>query len=261
MTQAPGSNQAQYLQLGGKVAIVTGGSRGMGECTVRRLHAEGATVIAADILDDEGKALADELGDGVTYVHLDVSDEQGWIDVVAAVERDHGKLDVLVNNAGILVFNAITDTPIEELRKVLDVNLVGCFLGMKHAIPAMKRAGGGSIVNLSSTEGLGGTLFCGAYTASKFAVRGITKVAAIENGKQGIRVNSVHPGGIDTPMTRAVVDDEGRKYIASKVSGLKRMGTADEVAKLIIFLASDASSYCSGAEFVVDGGATASAGF
>ncbi|HVS67688.1 MAG TPA: SDR family oxidoreductase, partial [Mycobacteriales bacterium] len=167
----------------------------------------------------------------------------------------------LVNNAGILLFNAITDTPLDELRKILDVNLVGVFLGMKHAIPAMKRAGGGSIVNLSSTEGLGATLFCGSYTASKFAVRGITKVAALENGKDKIRVNSVHPGGIDTPMTRAVVDDEGRKYIASRVAGLKRMGEADEVAKVIVFLASDASSYMTGAELAVDGGATASAGF
>jgi 3alpha(or 20beta)-hydroxysteroid dehydrogenase len=254
-------SNTNYLQLSGKVALVTGGSRGMGECTVRRLHAEGATVIAADILDDEGKALADELGDGVTYVHHDVSDEHGWIDLVADIERQHGKLDVLVNNAGILLFNAITDTPLEELRKVLDVNLIGVFLGMKHAIPAMKRAGGGSVVNLSSTEGLGGTLFCGAYTASKFAVRGVTKVAAIENGKEGVRVNSVHPGGIDTPMTRAVMGEEGRDYVAKRVAGLKRMGTADEVAKVIVFLASDASSYCTGAEFVVDGGATASAGF
>ncbi len=252
---------ADYLQLGGKVCLVTGGSRGMGECTVRRLHAEGATVIAADVLDDEGKALAEELGEGVRYVHLDVSKEAGWIELIAEIDRDFGRLDVLVNNAGILRFAAITDIDAEEMQQILGVNLFGVTFGMKHSIPLMKRGGGGSIVNLSSTEGLGGTLFCGAYTASKFAVRGITKVAAIEHGREGIRVNSVHPGGIDTPMTRAVVDDEGRKYIASRVAGLKRMGTADEVAKLIVFLASDASSYSTGAEFVVDGGATASAGF
>jgi 3alpha(or 20beta)-hydroxysteroid dehydrogenase len=249
------------LGLKGKQAIVTGGSRGMGAATVRRLHEAGATVVASDILDDEGKALADELGDRVSYVHHDVTDEAGWISIVEETERQHGKLDVLVNNAGILKFNAIADTPIEELRQVLEINLIGTFIGMKHAIPAMKRAGGGSIVNLSSTEGLGGTLFCGAYTGSKFAVRGITKVAALENGADNIRVNSVHPGGIDTPMTRAVVDDEGRKYIAAHVHGLKRMGQADEIAKLIVFLASDMSSYCTGAEFVIDGGATASAGF
>jgi 3alpha(or 20beta)-hydroxysteroid dehydrogenase len=255
MTGSPASD------LTGKVAIVTGGSRGMGAATVRRLHEAGATVVASDILDDEGKALADELGDRVSYVHHDVTDEAGWVSVVEDTERQLGKLDVLVNNAGILKFNAITDTPIEELRQVLEINLIGTFIGMKHAIPAMKRAGGGSIINLSSTEGLGGTLFCGAYTGSKFAVRGITKVAALENGADNIRVNSVHPGGIDTPMTRAVVDDEGRKYIAAHVHGLKRMGQADEIAKLIVFLASDMSSYCTGAEFVIDGGATASAGF
>jgi 3alpha(or 20beta)-hydroxysteroid dehydrogenase len=248
-------------QLAGKVAIVTGGARGMGAAAVRKLRAEGAIVIAADILDDDGKALADELGDGVTYVHHDVTDEAGWTSLVEETERLHGSLDVLVNNAGILKFNALADTPIDELRLVLEVNLIGTFMGMKAAIPAMKRAGGGSIVNISSTEGLGGTVFCGAYTASKFAVRGITKVAAIEYGADKIRVNSVHPGGIDTPMTRAVMDEAGRKYVAKHVSGLKRMGEADEVAKVVVFLAGDGSSYCTGSEFVVDGGVTASAGF
>jgi 3alpha(or 20beta)-hydroxysteroid dehydrogenase len=260
-TAPPWASIADSISLGGKVVIVTGGSRGMGACTVRRLHEAGATVVAADILDDEGKTLADALGERVSYVHHDVTDEPGWESLVAETERQHGRLDVLVNNAGILKFNAIESTPIEELRQVIDINFIGTFLGMKHAIPAMKRAGGGSIVNLSSTEGLGGTLFCGAYTGSKFAVRGITKVAALENGADRIRVNSVHPGGIDTPMTRAVVNDDGRKYIADHVHGLKRMGEADEIAKLIVFLASDLSSYCTGAEFVIDGGATASAGF
>ncbi|HTR71375.1 MAG TPA: glucose 1-dehydrogenase [Mycobacteriales bacterium] len=247
--------------LAGKVAIVTGGARGMGAATVRRLKEEGAIVVAADVLDDEGKALADSLGEGVSYVHHDVTDEAGWTALVEDTERQHGKVDVLVNNAGILRFNAITDTPMDELRQVLEVNLIGTFIGMRATIPAMKRAGGGSIVNLSSTEGLGATLFCGAYTASKFGVRGITKVAAIEYGKDKIRVNSVHPGGIDTPMTRAVMGEEGREYVAKHVAGLKRMGEADEVAKVVVFLAGDASSYCTGAEFVVDGGATATAGF
>jgi 3alpha(or 20beta)-hydroxysteroid dehydrogenase len=247
--------------LAGKVAIVTGGARGMGAAAVRRLANEGAIVVATDILDDDGKTLADELGEGVSFVHHDVTSEAGWTALVEDTERQFGSLDVLVNNAGILKFNAIADTPIEELRLVLEVNLIGCFMGMKAAIPAMKRAGGGSIVNISSTEGLGGTVFCGAYTASKFAVRGITKVAAIEYGVDKIRVNSVHPGGIDTPMTRAVMDDAGRKYVAKHVSGLKRMGEADEVAKVVVFLAGDGSSYCTGSEFVVDGGVTASAGF
>ena len=247
--------------LDGKVALVSGGARGMGAAEVRRLHGAGAIVVAADILDDDGKALADSLGERARYVHLDVTSEDAWFAVVEQVEGEFGHLDVLVNNAGILKFNALADTPLEEFRQVLEVNLVGTFLGMKAAIPAMKRAGGGSIVNISSTEGLAGTVFCGAYTASKFGVRGITKVAAIEYGGDKIRVNSVHPGGIDTPMTRAVMDEEGRKYVGKRVAGLKRMGEADEVAGVVLFLASDDSSYCTGAEFVVDGGVTASAGF
>ena len=252
--------------LTGRVALVSGGARGMGAAEVRRLHADGASVVAADILDDDGKALADSLGDArsgdrVRYVHLDVTSEDEWRAAVEQTEREFGKLDVLVNNAGILKFNALTDTPLEEFNQIIDVNLVGCFLGMKTAIPAMLRAGGGSIVNISSTEGLAATLFCGAYTASKFGVRGLTKAAAIEYGQQGIRANSVHPGGIDTPMTRAVMGEDGRKYVADHVAGLKRMGEADEVAAVVAFLASDDSSYCTGAEFVVDGGVTASVGF
>ena len=248
-------------KLDGKVALVSGGARGMGAAEVRRLHADGASVVAADVLDDDGKALADELGDRVRFVHLDVTSEEEWQSVVEQTERELGKVDVLVNNAGILKFNEIANTPLEEFRQVIEVNLIGVFLGMKTVIPAMKRAGGGSIVNISSTEGLAGTVFCGAYTASKFGVRGITKVAAIEYGGDKIRCNSVHPGGIDTPMTRAVMDEEGRKYVGKKVAGLKRMGEAEEVASVVAFLASDDSSYCTGAEFVVDGGVTASAGF
>ena len=247
-------------RLDGKVAVVTGGARGVGAATVRRLHSEGVSVVAADILDDDGKALADELGERVRYMHLDVTVEEEWPGIVETTEREFGKLDVLVNNAGILRFASIEETTLEEFRLIIDVNLVGTFLGMRNAIPAMRRAGGGSIVNLSSTEGLGATVLCGAYTASKFGVRGITKVAALEYGRYGIRVNSVHPGGIDTPMTQAVTDDAGRKYIASRTA-VKRMGTAEDVASLIAFLASDDSSYSTGAEFVVDGGATASAGF
>jgi 3alpha(or 20beta)-hydroxysteroid dehydrogenase len=248
-------------RLDGRVALVTGGARGMGAAAVRRLHADGASVVAADVLDEDGKALADSLGDRARFVHLDVTNEDEWQSVVEQTVRELGGLDVLVNNAGILRFNEIANTPLDEFRQVLEVNLVGVFLGMKAAIPVMKSGGGGSIVNISSTEGLAGTVFCGAYTASKFGVRGITKVAAIEYGADKIRVNSVHPGGIDTPMTRAVMDEEGRKYVGKKVAGLKRMGEPDEVAAVVAFLASDDSSYCTGAEFVVDGGVTASAGF
>jgi len=244
----------------GRVALVTGGSRGMGAATVRRLHAEGAAVVVADILDDDGKALADELGDRVRFIHLDVSSEEQWQDAIAQTEREFGTLDVLVNNAGILKFNALTDVPLEEFRQVIDVNLVGVFLGMKHAIPAMKRAGKGAIVNVSSTEGMAATLFCGAYTASKFGVRGITKAAALEYAADNIRANSVHPGGMDTPMTRAVMDEAGRKYVASKVP-MKRMGTPEDVAGVIAFLASDDAAYTTGAEVLIDGGVMSSAGF
>jgi 3alpha(or 20beta)-hydroxysteroid dehydrogenase len=244
----------------GKVALVTGGSRGMGAATVRRLHSEGASVVVADILDDDGKALADELGDRVRFIHLDVASEDQWQDAVAQTEREFGKLDVLVNNAGILKFNALTDVPLEEFRQIIDVNLVGVFLGMKHAIPAMKRAGKGAIVNVSSTEGMAATLFCGAYTASKFGVRGITKAAALEYAADNIRANSVHPGGMDTPMTRAVMDETGRKYVASKVP-MKRMGTPEDVAGVIAFLASDDAAYTTGAEVLIDGGVMSSAGF
>ena len=245
--------------LEGKIAIITGSARGQGEAAARRFVEEGARVVIADVIDDLGKQLTEELGPAAEYRHLDVSSEQDWDTVVGEVMQAHGRLDVLVNNAGILHFSALADTTLADFERLVRVNQVGTFLGMRAAARVMGR--GGSIVNLSSTEGLGATLFCGSYTASKFAVRGITKVAALENGKAGIRVNSVHPGGIDTPMTRAVVDDEGRKYIASRVAGLKRMGEADEVAKVIVFLASDASSYMTGAELAVDGGATASAGF
>jgi 3alpha(or 20beta)-hydroxysteroid dehydrogenase len=244
----------------GKIALVTGGSRGMGAATVRRLHSEGASVVVADVLDDDGKALADSLGDRVRFVHLDVTSEEEWQAVVEQTERELGKLDILVNNAGILKFNTIVDTPLEEFRQIIDVNLVGVFLGMKTAIPAMKRAGAGAIVNVSSTEGMAATLFCGAYTASKFGVRGITKAAALEYAADGIRANSVHPGGMDTPMTRAVMDEQGRKYVASKVP-MKRMGTPEDVANVIAFLASDDASYCTGAEVLIDGGVMSSVGF
>ena len=244
----------------GKVALVTGGSRGMGAATVRRLHSEGASVVAADILDDDGKALADELGDRVRFLHLDVTSEDQWQDVVAQTERELGRLDVLVNNAGILKFNALVDTPLEEFRQIIDVNLTGVFLGMKTAIPAMRRAGGGAIVNISSTEGYAATLFCGSYTASKFGVRGITKAAALEYAGDGIRANSVHPGGMDTPMTRAVMDENGRKYVASKVP-LKRMGTPEDVANAVAFLASEDSSYMTGGEVLLDGGVMSNVGF
>ena len=248
--------------LGGKVALVTGGARGAGAEIARRFVADGARVVVADVLDDEGKQVADALGESAAYVHLDVTSEEQWADAVATAERTFGKLDVVVNNAGILAFALIEHCTLDDFKRVLDVNLVGTFLGIKTGVPALRRAGGGSIVNISSTEGLGGTAMVGAYTASKFGVRGITKAAALEVGAEGIRINSVHPGPIDTPMIRSMgLDDSTIGLLGEKVAGLKRVAQPHEVAAVVAFLASDDSSYCTGAEFVVDGGATSTAGF
>lgn len=248
--------------LNGKVALISGGARGMGEAHARRLLAEGARVVIGDILDDEAKALAGELGDGAVAIHLDVTNPEQWAEAVAFAEQEFGRLDVLVNNAGILGFAGLVEMPLEDYRRIIEVNQVGVFLGMQAAVPALERAGGGSIVNISSVEGLGGGPFLMAYTASKFAVRGMSKAAAIELGGRNIRVNSVHPGAILTEMVKAVGGGtpEAVKWTSKQVP-LRRMGTADEVAALVAFLASDDASYCTGGEFVVDGGATADSGF
>ena len=249
--------------LDGKVVLVTGAARGMGRASASRFVEEGARVVCGDVLDDEGKQLADELGDAAVFVHLDVTSEQDWAAAVEATERQFGQLDVLVNNAGILSFGSIPDMPLEEYRKLVEVNQVGVFLGMKHAIPALRRAGRQSaIVNVSSVEGLGGGAFLTGYTATKFAVRGMTKAAAWELGAEGIRVNSIHPGAIRTPMVTGQpgFGPEGEQFIASKTA-LKRFGEPEEVAALVAFLASDDASYLTGSEISVDGGVSASSGF
>ena len=244
-------------RVDGKVALVTGGARGQGEAEVRLLVREGARVVFGDVLDDVGGAVAADLGDAAHYLHLDVRSEGDWTAAVGEAEARFGRLDVLVNNAGVLSLGTLThDTTLDEYRRIIDVNQVGVFLGMRTAIPAMLRAGGGSIVNISSTNGLAGYGGSIAYTASKFAVRGMTKNAALEYGTAGIRVNSVHPGGIDTEMTRPafVGFSEEDAKAAYAMTPLGRIGQPDEVANLVLFLASDESSYCTGAEFVVDGG-------
>jgi 3alpha(or 20beta)-hydroxysteroid dehydrogenase len=248
--------------LNGKVALISGGARGMGEAHARRLVEEGARVVLGDILDDEGKALADDLGDGAAFVHLDVTSPEQWSQAVALAEREFGRLDVLINNAGILTFAGLTEMPLDDYKRVIEVNQVGVFLGMQAVVPALERAGGGAIVNISSVEGLGGGPFLAAYTASKFAVRGMTKAAAIELGAKKIRVNSVHPGAILTEMVIAAGGGtpDAIKWTSKQVP-LRRMGTPEEVASLVAFLASDDASYCTGGEFVVDGGATSSSGF
>jgi 3alpha(or 20beta)-hydroxysteroid dehydrogenase len=244
-------------RLDGKVALISGAARGQGEAEARRFVAEGARVVVGDVLVDEGEAVAADLGAAARFVRLDVTDEGAWSAAVDATVASFGGLHVLVNNAGILRFGAITATSVEELRQVLDVNVVGVFLGMKMAAPVIERSGGGSIVNISSIGGMWGIPFAGAYTASKYAVRGLTKTAALELGAKGIRVNSVHPGGIDTAMTRFPgMSDADMAGFYAKLP-IARVGTVDDVASVVLFLASDESAYCTGAEFLVEGGALA----
>jgi 3alpha(or 20beta)-hydroxysteroid dehydrogenase len=244
-------------RLDGKVALISGGARGQGEAEARLFAAEGAKVLLGDVLDDVGEKLAVEIGDAATYVHLDVTSQDDWATAVEAATTRFGKLDVLVNNAGILRFGSIERTSFEEYRRVIEVNQFGCFLGMKTAIPALKAAGGGAIVNISSTQGLEGMAGACAYTASKFAVRGMTKSAALELGRFGIRVNSVHPGGIDTPMLALDQMDQANKDAGYRHQPIGRIGKPEEVARLVAFLASDESSYSTGSEFLVEGGMTA----
>ncbi len=249
-------------RLRGKVAIITGGARGQGAAEARAFVAEGAQVVATDILDDEGKALAAELGDSVTYLHHDVRREEEWEQVVAETSARFGRIDVLVNNAGILVTGKMThEVSLAEYMEVIETNQIGVFLGMRAVVPVMLERRSGSIINISSYNGLGGLGGMVAYTASKFAVRGMTKVAALEYGKAGIRVNSVHPGGVDTEMTRALWG--GRAMTAQEEeaaygrTAIGRVGQPEEIAEAVLFLASDEASFCTGAEFVIDGGMSA----
>jgi 3alpha(or 20beta)-hydroxysteroid dehydrogenase len=247
-------------RLDGKVAIVTGGAQGQGAAICRGFVAEGAQVMVADIADEPGEVLAKELGDAATFQRLDVTNEDDWTALVDATRSTYGVPTVLVNNAGILMFEELTNTTLEAYDRLIRVNQYGTFLGMRAVAPAMEEAGGGSIVNTSSIEGLGGMPFLVAYTASKFAIRGMTKAAAMELGPKGIRVNSVHPGMIDTGMTRVHGGDTAMEWGGSRVA-LKRVGLPEDVVGMYVFLASDDASYCTGAEFVVDGGATATHAF
>lgn len=247
-------------RLDGKVAMVTGGANGQGAAIARGFVAEGAKVVVADVAVEPGELLAKELGDAARFRYLDVSDEQQWLGAVAEAREHFGPLDVLVNNAGVLHFSELTQTSLEDYERVVRINQIGTFLGMKSVVASMEEAGGGSIVNTSSIEGLGGMPFLVAYTSTKFAIRGMTKAVAMELGPKGIRVNSVHPGMIDTDMTRVHGGDEAMEWGGQRVA-LKRVGTPADVVGLYTFLASDESAYCTGAEFTVDGGATATHAF
>ncbi|MGZ8753530.1 MAG: glucose 1-dehydrogenase [Acidimicrobiia bacterium] len=243
-------------RLDEKVALVTGAGSGMGAQTARRFVTEGARVMLADQVDGPTQGLADELGAGAGSVHLDVTSEEQWTEAVEAATAAFDGVDVLVNCAGITGMSPL-DGPVDPFRKMMDVNFFGTLLGMRAVIASMRGRGGGSIVNFSSINGIAGAAATGAYVASKFAVRGITKTAALELGRDGIRVNSVHPGAIATPMTsKEVLGFDPRPYLA-KLASLGRVGEPDEVAQMAVFLASDESSYCTGAEFVIDGGVLA----
>jgi 3alpha(or 20beta)-hydroxysteroid dehydrogenase len=235
------------LQLDGRVALVTGGARGIGEAYVRALHSAGARVVVADVLDEAGAALAGELGDRARFFHLDVTDEGEWDAVVAGTVDAFGALDVLVNNAGIANAAPIEHFTLAKWNAVIAVNLTGVFLGCRAVVPQMRAQGHGSIINISSVEGMRGSHGLIGYTASKWGVRGLTQSLAVELGPSGIRVNSVHPGYIRTQMTTRIDP-------ASLDIPLGRPGEPGDVAGTIVFLASDASAFTSGAEFVVDGG-------
>ena len=241
-------------RLDGKVALVTGGARGQGEAEVRLFAAEGAKVVAADVRVDAGEALAKELGDDVVFVRHDVADEGSWEGAVATTIEQFGGLHVLVNNAGIGHTATIAEHTLADYERVIAVNQVGVFLGIRSVIDPMTAAGGGAIVNISSGAGLRATKYMIAYAASKYAVTGMTAAASLELARYKIRVNSIHPGVIDTPMLGDSADGSYNALVRS--IPMRRMGTPDEIANVALFLASDESSYMTGSHVVVDGGIT-----
>ena len=246
-------------RLEGKVALITGAARGQGEAQARLFVEEGARVLLGDVLEDRVRKVADSLGEASVALRHDVGAEESWGRAVATAVQTFGKLDVLVNNAGILHVAPIAQIDLEDYMRVVRVNQVGCLLGMKAAIPALAEAGGGSIINIASTCGIEGAMGLVAYVATKHAIVGMTKTAAMELGGLGIRVNVILPGGIDTPMGSG--DAEGFEEVDTQAFyaslPLGRIGQPTETARMAVFLASDESSYSTGSEFVIDGGMTA----
>jgi len=241
-------------RLEGKVAMITGAAQGMGESHARRFVSEGAKVVITDLNEEKGTALASELGENALFVKQDVTKAEEWQTAIAKAEEVFGPVNILVNNAGMTMAKSILETTEEEYRRVVDINQISVFLGMKTVIPSMQKAGGGSIINISSINGIvGGAV---GYTDTKFAVRGITKAAAMECSNYGIRVNSVHPGVIATPMIMQEDTKSSVEEFAKQIP-LKRVAKPEEVTNMVLFLASDESSYSTGAEFIVDGGITA----
>jgi 3alpha(or 20beta)-hydroxysteroid dehydrogenase len=237
-------------RLAGKVALISGGARGMGASHAQAMVAEGANVVIGDLRDAEGEAVAAELGDAVAYIHLDATNRDDWARAVATAVGRYGRLNVLVNNAGIAPAGAIGNCTPEQWDALIAVNLTGVFNGIHCALDALKAAAPSSIINISSTAGLQGYSQLLGYCASKFGVRGLTKSVALELGIHNVRCNSVHPGAVATPMTAGI--DASQKHVA-----LRRVGRPEELSNLIVFLASDESSFSTGAEFVADGGETA----
>jgi 3alpha(or 20beta)-hydroxysteroid dehydrogenase len=240
-------------RLEGKVALISGGASGMGATHARAIVAHGGKVVIADIADDAGKSLAEELGDSAVYSHLDVVKKTDWAAAVDLAESRFGALNVLVNNAGILNYGGLGDYSLELWERTLAINLTGAFLGITESLEALKRARPASIINVSSAAGLVGIAGSHGYTASKFGLRGLTKSTALELADSGIRVNSIHPGGVRTPMLAGFVGAEDQ----DETSLLKRLAEPEEVSALVVYLASDESSFSTGSEFVVDGGMTA----
>ncbi len=248
------------MRLQGKVALITGAARGQGAAESRLFAQEGAKVVLADVTDQEGIAVATEIaedGGDAIYVHLDVTNEAEWEAAVLETVSKFGKLDILVNNAGIWRRGHVTETSSEQWDNILDVNSKGVFLGTKAAIPEMRKAGGGSIVNISSTAGLVGSKTSAAYSASKGAVRIFSKSTAIQYASEGIRANSIHPGPIDTDMGDQVWPDATSREASISRTALARIGTAKDIAYGALYLASDESSFVTGSELVIDGGVTA----
>jgi 3alpha(or 20beta)-hydroxysteroid dehydrogenase len=241
-------------RLDGKVAIVTGGARGQGEAEVRLFVGEGAKVVVSDVLVDEGEAVAASLGDNAVFLRHDVSREDHWEAAINVAIDSFGGLDVLVNNAGILHSATIAKHTLADYERVVAVNQVGVFLGTRAVIAPMTSRGGGSIVNISSGAGLRATKYNFAYAATKYAVTGMTAAAALELARNGIRVNSIHPGVIDTPMVASDDDDVFERLV--RLTPLRRVGEPEEIARVALFLASDESSYMTGAHVPVDGGVT-----
>jgi 3alpha(or 20beta)-hydroxysteroid dehydrogenase len=241
-------------RLSGKVAIVTGGAQGMGEATARLFVEHGAKVLIGDLLEEKGEALASELGAQAQFLRMDVTSESDWEQAVTRAQA-MGPLNVLVNNAAIVHMASISDTTAEDYMRVIRINQLGSFLGVRAVIEPMKAAGSGSIINVSSVDGLHSSAGLSAYSSSKWAIRGLTKAAAIELGQYGIRVNSVHPGGIFTEMGgKGLVSEEDINASIYADFPIPRVGQPDEVAYVTLFLATDEASYSTGSEFVADGG-------